>query len=151
MPRKNEHDFLMKVLCGNASAVDFCEVLFRISQVLDDLYDGDKQVDREHLVDVLGWESLIRLPNNPFYIQYFHVLNPIMQAAIVDWMDANKLERGRDHEKNIAFVLRDSIGGIISHCALLVGGYAWMREWSPKIRQHIFEEPLKDYKRELSI
>ncbi len=41
-----EREFLQQVLPNNPSAVAFCETVFEISQVLDDLIDGDAQLDQ---------------------------------------------------------------------------------------------------------
>lgn len=148
MPRENEHEFLIEVLKGDIFAVDFCESVFRISQVLDDLIDKDKPVGDDEIIEIF-WRAMIQLPNNEFYRRNFDILNPMLRAMMVDWLDANTLERGGDHEKSVAFVLRDSIGAIAIHSAYLVGGYAWGRKVSALIRSHIHEDTYEDYVRGL--
>ncbi len=148
MAREKENAFLMEVLKGDYLAVAFCESVFRVSQILDDLVDRDKPVDNNTIIEAF-WRTLIELPNNEFYRRNFDTLNPILRTMLVDWLDANTLEVGNDHEKSIAFVLRDSIGSIAVHAAYLVGGYSWGRQVSADIRRFIFDEPLDDYKRGL--
>lgn len=148
MPRPIEAEFLYDVLKGDRAAVAFCQQLFMVSQVLDDLYDGD-DVSKEQIIKAF-WVALIDLNFNPFFKQHRDELIPIMQAAFVDWIDASELETGTEHERNIAFVLRDSIGNIVSHCALLIGGFDWMRSTSMDVRRHIFEDRLEHYKQELT-
>lgn len=144
----NEHAFLNRVLLGNALAVAFCEELFQVSQVWDDLYDEDKEVSKETLNRTF-WSTLISLPNNPFYQQYFDVLNPLLQAAIVDWIDSNDLARGNREQKCAAFVLRDTLSSIVIHCARLVGGWDWMREISVEVREALYDEDsLSDFMEE---
>ena len=145
MPRDNEFQFLNEVLLNNVDAVRFCCLIFAASQVIDDLIDQDKPVSPNEIAQCF-WSVLVELPCNPFYQRHMHTLVPLIQSAFNDWLDANELERMDDHGKNIAFVLRDSVGGIACQVAYLVGGYDHMRKVSVAIRQHIFEETLTDYK-----
>lgn len=145
MPRQDEHAFLCRVLPNSPAAVDFCETLFRISQTLDDLIDGDKPVTGDVVVSAF-WQALIELPGNPFYRQYEPYLRPLMAGALQDWRDSVSLERsGSRHERTLAFVLRDQLTGVVVQCAYLIGGEGWMRQVGPAIRQHFHEDSLEDY------
>jgi len=144
MPRTDERGFLIWVMQGNGEAVAFLEQVFRISQVWDDIIDGDKEVPRE-AVNKAFWEA-ITLPENPFYARHFDKLQPVMQVAMADWMAANQLEKGDAHDRNIAFVIRDNLASLIMQCARLVGGFDWAQEIAPAIRRHIHEESLEEYK-----
>ena len=75
-----EHAFLYQVLRGHPEAVGFVTALGRISQVLDDLYDGDKPVTRPQL-DETFWDLLVGLPANPFYRAHFAYLHPLVTAS----------------------------------------------------------------------
>jgi len=150
MPRPDERDFLRMALQNNMAAVAFCECLFRVSQTWDDLIDQDKEVSKNQINSMM-WEALVVLPSNPFYQRWQHELQPLLKAFILDWIDATTLESTDDHGKNIAFVLRDSVGAVVSHCAYLIGGYDWMVKVSPDVRRHIFEEKLEDYKQKLEV
>lgn len=147
MLTSNQNAFLERILCGNQLAISFCEELFEVSQVWDDLYDEDKEVSKETLNKVF-WSLLITLPSNPFYQANFDVLNPLMQAAIVDWMDANELARGDVQQKCVAYVLRDSLSTILIHCARIIGGWDWMREVSVEVRDALYDEPLIEFMEE---
>lgn len=149
MARANEAQFLQEVLKGDAGAILLCQHLFEISQIWDDLIDGS-YVGKEQ-INRAFWLALIELPHNPFYVKHLTYLRPLLQHFVMDWFDANALEQRDDHQRNIAFVLRDSVGAIVSHCAFIVGGYDWMRQVSPEIREHIFDEPLENYKKGLEI
>ena len=128
--------------------MDFCKIVFRASQVLDDLIDGD-QLTAVAVINTF-WEIMIDLPRNSFYRQHVDTLVPIMQVFLQDWEDATNLEKQGDHEKNIAFVLRDTVGGIVIHVAGLVGGREWARQIAVSVRQHIHEDTLDEYKEGLS-
>ena len=138
-----QRDFLLRVLQGNGLAVSLCETLFTISQVWDDLIDGDPVED--DAVNEAFWLALVALPRNDFYRQHFLDLQPLVQAAITDWLTANELEVRDEGAKHLAFVLRDSLTSVVTQCALLVGGYEWMREVTPEIRLFFHDEPLNEY------
>ena len=149
MSGSSERQFLVEVLRGDLSAVAMCEQLFRISQVLDDLVDGDKPVPAELIIKSF-WEALIALPANPFYRQHESTIRPLMAAALQDWTDATRLERADDHHgKTIAFVLRDQLTSLVTQVACIVGGYEWMQEVSIHIRRRFHDETLADYINEL--
>ena len=145
MPRQNEATFLRSVLRNNEAAAQFCEMLFRISQTLDDLIDKDKPVTDAVLIRTF-WEALIELPANAFYRQHEPYLRPLMASALQDWRDSACLERsGSYHHKTLAFVLRDQLTGLVTQCAYLIGGYEWMGQVSLSIRDHFHEDSLHDY------
>lgn len=145
MTEKNEEAFLSQVLQGNGEAVDFCQRLFRVSQVLDDLVDGDREVTAGD-VKLVFWDALVEIPANGFYQRHFSYLHPLVAAAFMDWEDATDLEKMDEHGRNLAFVWRDSISSLVAHCALLIGGRAWQRRVSVTIRRFFLDETLDDYK-----
>lgn len=149
MPRENEQSFLSEVLRGNQAAIAFINILFKTSQVLDDLIDGDKAVNRDTLLATF-WMMLVELPNNPFYSKHFSVLNPLVMSAMQDYVDSVALEGSENQRhRHVAFVLRDQLTSVVVQCANLVGGYAWMRRVSLPIRDHFHEDEFSDYEREL--
>lgn len=144
MPRPDEAEFLTFALKGDPSAIEFCQIIFRASQVLDDLIDGD-QVSGITVVGTF-WEILIDLPKNEFYREHVDTLVPMMQVYLQDWEDATQLEKLEDDDKNVAFVLRDTVGGLVTHVASLVAGRAWSKQISVAVRRHIHEDTLDEYK-----
>lgn len=145
MPQPNERAFLQHVLKDHAAAILFCEALFRVSQTLDDLIDGDKPVTGDAIYAAF-WEAMIDIPGNPFYRAHEPILRPLMAAALQDWRDSVTLERDGDHHgRSLAFVLRDQLTSLVVQCAGLIGGFDWMQEVSAKIRRHFHEDKLADY------
>ena len=145
MPQPNERVFLQHVLKDNAAAILFCEALFRVSQTLDDLIDGDKPVTGDAIYRAF-WEAMIEIPGNPFYRAHEPMLRPLMAAALQDWRDSVTLERDGDHHgRSLAFVLRDQLTSLVVQCAGLIGGFDWMQEVSAQIRRHFHEDRLADY------
>lgn len=144
-----QHDFLARVLKETPAAIAFCEQVFRVSQIVDDLHDGDKRVDAATR-DGLLWEMLVALPDNPFYAQHFDTLQPMVRTALADWLDSADLEATGDaHDASLAFVLRDQLTGVVVQCAYLIGGYSWMRAVSAEIRRYFHDETLDAYRASL--
>jgi len=149
MARENEAEFLHTVLQGYGPAIDYIQALARVSQVFDDVVDGDKPVSKEAMTRAV-WDSLVAIPMNSFFRAYIDTLAPMTQAFVQDWMDANVLEQGSDHDKDVAFVLRDNLYSILIHMAHIIGGYDWATSWGPEIRRHIHEDSLTEYKEGLA-
>jgi hypothetical protein len=148
MPRENEQEFLDAVLQGNKSAVEFCQIIFRISQTWDDLVDRDKNVTNDD-INIMMFEALVSLPENHFYQQHAIVLTPLLRSYITDWLAANELQvEDSEKSKQIAFVIRSSVSSIITQCAYLIGGYSWMCKVNAEVRHHIHEDTFVEYLRD---
>lgn len=145
-PYQAEHEFISRVLMGNQDAIGMANELFFISQIWDDLVDGDKPVDAS-LVNRMMWVALIDLPLNAFYQNNFCALHPIVRASIIDWMVATEIEKNADHEDclRISYILRDTLTAILCHMAYLIGGYDWMIQVSPEIRRWVHDEDFHAY------
>lgn len=145
MPQPNEREFLQHALKNDSDAILFCEALFGVSQVLDDLIDKDKPVADGDIYQAF-WEMLIGIPFNSFYRANEVTLRPLMAAALQDWRDSVTLERsGDDHDRSVAFVLRDQLTSLVVQCARLVGGFDWMQKVSVSIRRQFHSESLGEY------
>lgn len=147
---KKQHDILYRSLKGNKDAFKLCLDIFHISQLWDDLVDGDKPVNPLDINKVF-YKCLVEIPSNPFYIQHRATITPALSVFAHDWMDANLLELSTEHHRNIAFVLRDSVASLALVCAEIIGGYEWCRRFSPLLRDVTFDETLEEYKQELKI
>lgn len=151
----NQVEFIHQAMKGNIAAEDFCRKLFNISQIMDDLIDQDNPITNEDIFKCF-WDCLIELPKNPFYIQHQATLIPMMQVFLTDYRDSVILERG-DYQtsdqnrqaKHIAFIIRNSLGSILIHCAYLVGGYEHMTDISNQVRLMIFNESFEEYQEAL--
>lgn len=146
----DEMEAIRYALKGDEDAVSLCGELFAVTQVWDDLIDGDSDVTHEE-VNKAFYACLVEIPGNAFFQAHIKTLQPILASFIIDWLDANRLERQDDHGQNVAFVLRDSIGGFAIQCARIIGGLDWALEVSiPLRRLFINNETLADYKNKLS-
>ena len=147
MPRPNEEEFIRKVLQGHEDAISFCSILFYVSQIWDDIVDGDKPVSEQD--KHFAFRSLlVDIPRNPFYQQCFFDLIPLFDASITDWLASNTLRGGSERDRQVAYVLRDRVSIILTYCAGIVGGASWKAQVAPIIHRHVFEEPYEQYRQE---
>jgi len=144
MPGISEQTFTYTACKGYKPAIDLCNLFFHVCQVWDDLVDKDKDVTEEQVNNAFII-ALIEIPSNPFYQQYFHYLKGVMFAGIIDWMDANDLEKGDEHQKMVAYTLRDNFNNLLIHCAYLLGGKAWMHHIRKQLRLNVYDEPIREY------
>lgn len=140
---QQERAFLFDVYQGNESAINMTLQLTLISQVWDDLVDGD-QVSPE-LISKAFTTAMVHLPRNAFYREHEADLRPIVEQAILDWLCANDLERGGVVDKEVSFVLRDSLIAVVQRAAALIGGWDWANKQGPRIRRFFHDELLTSY------
>ena len=148
-----EHDFSLKLrdhliyfLQGNLHAVRLCIDLTFIAHVWDDLIDRDRERTAWDINQAFRI-ALVDIPANPFYLQHITQLWPLFMNAILQWQDANILEKGTKHDKQMAYMLRASFLQIFNYCAYLVGGPEWASEIGPDLRR-IYKETFESFSRE---
>lgn len=145
---KMDSDCLLRWMKGDVQAVRFCEQFLHLCHWFDDMVDADVPRSREDN-EVMTWLALVDLPSNAFFNQHHTQLQPVITAAVADWLTANTLERGDVHERHIAYTLRCSILTVIAHCALIVGGPVWARQAGLEIRRYGQRETLDEYLEDL--
>lgn len=148
MLTEDERGFLAHALKGNEDAIEFCTSLGFVSQVWDDLKDGDHVTDDD--LNTAFRQMLFALPNNVFYREHFVTLQALMQAAVFDWYAANHMEEGSEQDCRVAYVLRDSLTRIVTMCAYLVGGPDWGKRISVEVCTRLYDESMEDYVKEHS-
>lgn len=147
MLSNNQTELLREVLLGNTPAIEFCEAIFEVSQVWDDIIDEAPRNPAE--INKAFWIALSVIPRNRFYQQHYGELQPLLEAAMIDWIDSNDLILSDESQhKAAAYVLRDTLTNIVIHCAKVIGGYEHMRHVSMTIREALYDEPFEDYMRE---
>ena len=132
-------------------AIALVNAFSRVSQIWDDLHDGDKPVSRDQ-VDYMMMMALLDIPGNRFYQANFHALFPVIQHCLFSWLDANTLEEtGDDRDLQVSYIIRSSTTDLIIHVAGLVGGAHWRRQAALAVRRYIYHdnEPFEDYRKEI--
>lgn len=119
---------------GNSDAVILCLDYFTVCHIWDDLIDKDKPISDADVS--VAFKTLVhKIPNNPFYKLYTNELTPVLMSVIMQWEDANVLDHGNENDKDKAYMLRAGMYNLISHIALICGGYEWAQEIGPEIRR----------------
>lgn len=146
----SDRQFFETVLLGQEDAVDLCSMLGFVSQLWDDLIDGEPRSATD--VNKAFLLALCAIPQNRFYQAHQAELVPMMRMVIFDWIDATALEKAADRsEKDLmmAYALRDSMASFVVQVAGLVGGPAHAFAMGPSIRRALFDESFDDYKASL--
>lgn len=144
-----DREQLLRWMKGNKEAVEFIDLACDIAHVWDDLVDQDKELEVDD-INRIFFNSLVRLPRNPFYRKNFDHLNSVMMNSISNWQIATKLEReGGDYETSIAFVLRSSYVDLITQAAMLCGGGKWACKVGEEARRLTHEETYEGYLKNL--
>ena len=107
--------------------------------------DSRWRLDDRQALHAAAWAALVEIPSNPFYRRHEATLRPLMRQMLGDIQTAGDLANDGPHGQTLAFVLRDALIGFIQQCALLIGGYAWMREAGPAVRRTFHQEDLSSY------
>lgn len=147
----NEDQAIVKLnefMQGNPYAVDICLQLNFIGELWDDLID----CDRDRAADDINkafMNALVHLPSNPLYRQHQDEFIPLIISAMLAWQDSNKLRNGDDHDKHMAYMLKQELSRIYHYCAFLVGGFEWAGKVGPNMCR-MFTEPLEEYMKEVS-
>ena len=124
-------------------AIQFCIDVMFIAHLWDDLIDKDTFRTGEDINEAFRI-ALIDIPKNPFYLAHIGDLRPVMMNVILQWQDANVLEKGSRQDRAKAFMLKASVLQLFNYCAYLVGGPQWAFEIGPDLRR-LYEESIDDY------
>lgn len=144
----SERKFISKVLREDAAAVAFIETLFALVHTWDDLIDGDAVIpDRIHQAFT---DALVTLPRNPFWQRHAVELQPLIEAALIDWKVANRFESGSDNERVLAYGLREHFMQILIRAAWCLGGQEWAERVAPEVWRANQDDTLEDYLEELA-
>ncbi len=143
----DDRSYMLYAFKGNQAAVDFVLMVARVADVWDNLIDKDVPVSDQAINDAF-WTLAIELPGNAFYRAWADDLRPVMATGIINWMTANKIERGTsmDHRAiEIAHVIRYGIADVAIMAALLCGGREWAAEVGPELRLRSQKSDLNEY------
>ncbi len=136
----NEQHLIRYWLKDNQDAIALANAYSSISQIWDDLYDGDKPVSKAQ-INTMMMQSLIEIPTNPFFIQHYNQLMPVVQHCLMTWLDANTLEEmGDERDLQVSYIIRSVTTDLIIHLAGLVGGSLWRRQAALAIRKAIYHD-----------
>lgn len=129
----NLPDKLLEFVRGDREAFAFLMDVHEIVEVWDDLIDKDKPVS-DAVLNGTFYRALITLPRNGFYQRNFSLLNPVFEAAIMDWWTASRFESNRE-ELETAYTLRCGFYMLTVMSARIIGGLEWAKEVGAEVRK----------------
>ena len=133
--RNHNHSIeIIKEWAGdNSEAFDYLFMIARITRVLDDIFDADREVSRETHLEIIEY-LFITLPTNSFYATNQDILLSQHLSMFNAWIAANKWEKGDEIERIYAHVWRDTIHELFPIVAMLTQGHNQMKKVSEMIR-----------------
>ena len=148
---RKQRDAKLMNWIGNADAVNLFLDLSDVAEIIDDLWDGDKEV-YQWRAERLAFKVFVDIPSNPFMIRYGGLLNPILNQGVHLWLDANQMERNAkngedfDHNLNRSYIFRDFFGTALNTIIEICRGREYLRLSSKEINDFFFSETLEEYK-----
>ena len=124
---------------GNEPALQTALLLSGISEVWDDLVDGDVKATTERINGAFV-AALVRLRTNSFYVHNEVTLFPTIIAGINAWMDANELQGGTREDRAQAFYIRNYAYELVSIIVFCIGGWDYLRSVSLEMRRFFTHE-----------
>lgn len=123
---------LLEWFSGDVDAVEFLLLISDITEVWDDLIDGDKPLTPDQ-IHTAFLKALFELPTNPFFRKHQSYLMPVMLQAANSWILANTFEKGDNNQRALAYTLRNMDIQVAEAIVYLTGGWRKLREVSAEI------------------
>lgn len=124
-------------LKDDPSAVEAAEMLWSATHVWDDLVDRDRHPSHDEISGAF-WVFAVGLRRNGFWRTHEAELQPLLEQGIYDWLDANRFEHyGKYH---VSFALRCSVLAVIIKMSQILGGLAWARMVSGRLREYVMDD-----------
>lgn len=141
-------DVLNVFLKGSQEAVEYCQMLYKVAHLWDDLIDKDKPV-QDADINKAFITLFVSMPSNRFYREHMDMLIPLQYNAILQWLTANKMERMDLESKHKAFMLKASFLQIVHVCTGIIGGTAWAEEIGADLWNTLYGESLGGFLEEV--
>lgn len=146
----NDRQYLMHVMKGDEAAVQLALDLTYVSNIWDDMIDGDKELTHADINTAFA-TALVGIPRNPFFQRFANDLLPVMSVGIANFLIANQYEKGGREDRAMAHVLRYSVVDVVVQMACLIGGMAWVELVGPELRRRGQRDTLDNYLAEMEI
>lgn len=139
---------LTEAFQGDEHAVRFILHLRDIANVWDDLVDRDCPVPNESINHAFMC-ALVSVPTNPFYLKHQASLQPVIQQAILSWVQSNTMCATPGISREIAHVQRYAVADIITFVLWLIGGLRLVEQYGPALRVRSQKDCFEDYDHEM--
>lgn len=125
-------------------AVQWLLSVFDAIQTFDDFADGDP-VDRQRL-NALIWNTMIGLPQNPWFVAHAGALLPVMAVQFLKWHGSDMAERAARADE-VSFVWRAGFYDLVLLCVQLSQGTQAAMDAAPDVLR-LYGENYADYRKE---
>jgi len=126
------------------AAVEWLLDVWRMTQMLDDVADGDP-VSRDDLNGGI-WASLVTMPANPFFLANAAALQTALAQLVLKWQASDDAERQGQADAR-SFVWRAGYYDLVLLVVLLTKGHADAMK-DAKTVMHLYGETLHEYLKE---
>jgi hypothetical protein len=127
-----------------ASAIEWLLMMFQVTQVFDDVADGD-EVSREELNKCI-WNTLVAMPLNPFFTANSTTLLPVVALSILKWQGSDAVERA-GHANEMSFGWRAAFYDLCMIAVQACHGVKRATELSGDVLK-LYGETFSDYQKE---
>lgn len=142
--------FPLEWFAGDIHAHSAAMLFAQISQLWDDLLDGDTLIEETRIHDAF-LSALVYLPLNPFYAKVQRDVIPMLIPLVAAYEAANQFERLRDPEGlEIGHTLRFMAGNVVIYFIHMCLGPERAREVVPDAWKLMVNERIDDYLKEHS-
>ena len=135
-------------ITGSVEAAEFIGILWRFSQLWDDIIDNGKLPHIDN-INIIMFDIIVSLNYNQFFIKYRSELLPVIKNSIFQWWAANRLETDPNEIKvEKSYMLRASFYHILNHVIYIFKGPLFM------VNGDVYDsygEKLDDLKKELGV
>ena len=125
-------------------AVDWLLTVFDVIQTFDDFADSDP-VEPVRL-EALIWNTMIALPQNPWFTAHSASLLPVMATQFLKWHAADTAER-ESRADEVSFVWRAGYYDLVLLCVQLAHGARAAMDAAPGVMR-LYGEKFADYRKE---
>ena len=143
-----EIQMLMDLL-KDKNAVEWVMDFARMTQVWDDLIDKDVTTSDEQ-INRTFMNLLLKMPANPFYLAFQGALTTLMYSVILDWLTSNELAGAGEMETRIAFIIRDSMAGMIVQVSAMLHGHDYAMQHAAEVRRYFHDDGYEGFVEEHS-
>ncbi len=137
---------LESIFLGNQHAIDLFAAWVKITEVWDDLIDGDRPVSKAQIHSAFC-AALVGLPANPLYQSHGAVIRAAMAGAIVAWMNSDEMRANPAGAEDVitAHVVRYQVVDVAILLLAELFGFQHAAAHAPAIRRMFRCESLNEF------
>lgn len=142
-PWRQARDAKLREWLGDEDAMQALVTISAAVELWDDLIDGDP-VDHE-VINATMFNAMVSLGFNPWWRAHQDRLLPIMQAAVLAWLDSNAMRGGDLEDRRYAYVLRNMGLELVLMGITICRGFGYARQVSVEVRRFFRHETFEEW------